>query len=871
MWIISFVRQGETGPDVGGGIGGKETAYGNDVYFQSHYTEGLFGTKLFEKWYRVPQGTDPGAKIERGIDGTHPKNCSTIHPTLPVHFDIQPSVIAYKQFVWQNLAQSVWKTNLTNFIRHMQNSVAIRSLFDSSGYIDEFVSLEDDYFHLKNEINFYPMYEFVRHRFEQQQQQLQQTIAKQKHLRLFHAALISKLLALRNHSLIVTDLDLLSDQKSMKKSFDALNTDRMAYIRRLRDASRNSLATRIQTAIEFAESEMGDKMWSLHVANPCDECIEELQAQMIHHRIVTTLKIAQTFLSLVVRDVNALMNDATEKHSNIDSIWDAESRKTPMVVTTMSTVYTTRMSQIAEHFKAKPREFKELLVDFDGILKQEGNGKLSELQPMIIDLSDRMDEILTNNGIPMETMTSALIFGQTNLTDAIERAKSQFQTETKKDKAIERLNRMHDLLNCFALGIETYRNCRNNPKKLTAFNEQIHRFQGSLHKWTEYDQEINGILLALLRQMDKFIRNANVLNDTHFTIGVHDWNIQSALADLGRIFDRVRRRPLFDRNLEWSIDLIKQQIKMMFGVYNHIRVYADRVKLVALLENIEKVSDDQTANAKASILSDSIYASLMLELCRTTVQVQKMSVFPMDQQCLTLCEIATPPADFKSGSSQSIRQEFLNNIENAVQKFQFSDSRQSFYRWKYADFKGEIQRLLNGKAVTFNADITTANTLDDAPTSTDANAVKFRSIQLDFHLTNETKQIEFYEVLRNFKITMKMIGSGGYYKCNRRIYSIPIDVDVTFKFKIENNRTISADSNEFGSKLMQTKAFLSPFTVWNIQVVSETNEYDQLKTFENEEIELQLSGDASFVSDSGFDQQVCSDELNKNYQLDRIL
>lgn len=47
---------GETGPDVDGGIGGKKTTFGNDTHFQSHYTEGLFGTKLFEKWYRILQG-----------------------------------------------------------------------------------------------------------------------------------------------------------------------------------------------------------------------------------------------------------------------------------------------------------------------------------------------------------------------------------------------------------------------------------------------------------------------------------------------------------------------------------------------------------------------------------------------------------------------------------------------------------------------------------------------------------------------------------------------------------------------------------------------------------------------------------------------
>lgn len=871
MTYPTHPHTGETGPDAGGGIGGLETAYGNDTYFQSHYTEGLFGTKLFEKWYRISQGSDPGRIIERGLDGTYPANCSTVHPLIPVHFDVQPSVIAYKQFVWQNFMQSAWKTNLTNFIDELQNNVAIRSFFNANGYIDEFISLERDYFHLKNDIDFHPMYEFIRHRFEQQ------PIENQKHLRLFYAALISKMLAIRNHTLIATDLDLLSDQNALKAQIEALNTDRIGYIKRMRDASKTSLAARIQSVGALTGSALNtitDQIGSLPDENHCDECIEQLQAQMIHHQIVQPVQVIQLFLSLIVQDADALMNEASSIESaQIDSIRGAEKRS-PVMVTTMSTPYTTQMSQIAEHLRFKPQQFKELLVDFDGILKQDTSNKLQQIQQMVVDLTAQMDEILANDRIAVEKMTMSLIHGQTNLTHTIELVKSQFQVEKRKDKSTERLNRMHGLLKCFALGIETYLNCRNNPKKLTALNEQIERFQGNLRKWSEYEQQIYRILMPRLNRMDKSIQNAHILNDTHFQLEVSDWDIQPALTDLDRIFDRIRRRPLYDQHLEKSIDLIKQQLKIIFGLYNHIQVYADRVKLVALLENIETASDEQAADpgidAKVAILNDSIYSNLMLELCRTTVQVQKMTVFPMDQHYLTLCEIATPPTTFTNNSSQLIKKEFMQNIDGLVQKFRFSDSHQSFYQWKYLDFKEEIQQLLNGTAVTFNADISTANTFANGSTPIDLNALKFKRIDLSFHLANETRQMEFNDVLKNFHVTMKMIGSN-YFKCSRRIYSIPIDVDVSFEFKIENSTTISAASNGIDSKLMAMKPFLSPFTTWTIKLVSETNDYDQLKTFENDEIDVQLSGDASFVSNDDLDQQVCNDALNKNYQLDRIL
>lgn len=54
---------GETGPDADGGVGGQKTAFGHDKHLQSHYTEGLFGTNLFEKWYHILQGTQTNQMV----------------------------------------------------------------------------------------------------------------------------------------------------------------------------------------------------------------------------------------------------------------------------------------------------------------------------------------------------------------------------------------------------------------------------------------------------------------------------------------------------------------------------------------------------------------------------------------------------------------------------------------------------------------------------------------------------------------------------------------------------------------------------------------------------------------------------------------
>lgn len=794
---------------------------------------------------------------------------------MPVQLDIQSSIIAYKQFVWQNFALSAWKTNLTNFIDKLQNNEAIRSFWHVDGYIDEFISLENDYFHSKNDIDFIPMYEFVRHRFEQQTQHQKQAIENPNYSRLFYAALITKVLALRNHNHITTISDLRSDYNSTKRNIEDLIGDRIGYIKRMCDANENSLEARFQSAGELVESISTSisRIRTRPFENRCDDCIEQLQAQMIREQMVTSLKIIQSFLSLTMHDIDALRKDASDKNVQIDSITNFK-RRSPVMITTASAPFTAQISRIAENLHFKTHPFKELLDDFDSILKQDTSNKLNEIQQIVADLSTKMDEISANNRMLNENLADAFIFGQTNLTNAIDRVKQRLKMSNTK--ASERLGRMQSLLKCFALGLETYQNCRNNPKKLTALNEQIDRFQGDLHKWTEYKQSIYRAVLPQSMQMDESMQNAIVLNDTHFTLDVRHWNIRPTLAELDKIFDRIRRRPLFDENIEFSMDLMKQQIKLFFSLYNHIRVYSDRVKLVALLEYIEtstkRPETDPKIQTKMAILNDDIYSNLMLEICKTVIQVQKMYNFPFGRNYSTLCDISTPFAEISHNSSQLIKQAFFYNIDDLISRREDSiasetifDTNQPFYQWKYHDFKDQIQQLLNGKTVTFNS----VATLKNWP-SMDKNAMKFRKIQINFKLENETKQIEFNDVLKNFQVMMRIIGNN-YYKCGRRIYTIPIDVDVSFQFNIVNNTTIISKSNGIDSKFMQRKPFLSPYTVWNIQLISESSRFDELKAFENEDIELQLLGDGRFIEDKELGQQACNDDLIENYQLDRIL
>lgn len=148
-----------------------------------------------------------------------------------------------------------------------------------------------------------------------------------------------------------------------------------------------------------------------------------------------------------------------------------------------------------------------------------------------------------------------------------------------------------------------------------------------------------------------------------------------------------------------------------------------------------------------------------------------------------------------------------------------------FYVWKYDENQNEIDSLLAGEATVLTANI--ANGLK-------LNAVKFNELEIRFKLTNQT---QFDNILNKFELKLTML-SYCHYGCNDRIHSSAFDIATTQSFLRRDGKPASATLSY--DKLRNGDYFASPYATWLIQLTNR-NKIDQLKSFRNQILELQLT------------------------------
>lgn len=187
---------------------------------------------------------------------------------------------------------------------------------------------------------------------------------------------------------------------------------------------------------------------------------------------------------------------------------------------------------------------------------------------------------------------------------------------------------------------------------------------------------------------------------------------------------------------------------------------------------------------------------------------------------------------------------------------------ESFFYWDNINYKDEIVQLMNGHEVIFVADI------DDG---LKLNAIKYNEIWLNFKLVNETIQNEFDAELYRFSVVMEMVGNS-FYRCNNRIYCIPLENTVRFSFTLEAGQPWKV--NDVYGKLKTADPFLSPYTAWKISLVSKNNDdadYLQLKEYQNYVYEISLEGRGQYLdNEAKLIYQTCNDRLDKFYRLESV-
>lgn len=191
-------------------------------------------------------------------------------------------------------------------------------------------------------------------------------------------------------------------------------------------------------------------------------------------------------------------------------------------------------------------------------------------------------------------------------------------------------------------------------------------------------------------------------------------------------------------------------------------------------------------------------------------------------------------------------------------------SQPPFYVWKSYKIKNEMKKLLQGQPITLHADVVDG---------VNQNAIKFNDIGIRMKLVVATtsQQAELETELGNFRVSMTMVGNN-YYRCDSRYYSISLDrnVDIDMTFAKAADGDLKERNDPF-KRIRENDPFLSPYAMWIIKLDHPIRDFRGLSKFINENIDLELVGRGQYLKHGTFSTDICNDQLDQYYNLDRIV
>lgn len=527
--------------------------------------------------------------------------------------------------------------------------------------------------------------------------------------------------------------------------------------------------------------------------------------------------------------------------------------------------------------------FAEQLTDLGKILNENNSTEFDKVRNAVATVTKKIEDEpkFAAANIAYESLQSCKEWIENDLSAT----KKHFEEIKKKEKvagikenekyiaeSMEAIEQMQTLLKVTAnVGLDMYKQNRDDDAKLDEINAEIESYQDQINTWKQYEETIKMIMLPQLIEIQTSFDEAttNLSAKSHVQLDITKWEIQSALGDLKKFVIEMAKaqESLLEGDLRHCIEKIVEGITVMITVYDRIDAYTEQSNLAELISNVAigstGVKDPRLEEAMFN-LDKIVKTNLVLERFESLMQAVKQHKFPYAQRYLD--KFNKFPTDLQSNDTKLVIETVTANINSLQGELQSSestlelvdthmfsnhsfDSSQPFYTWHYQDF--DIQQLLNGDQVTLKSDISKGLHFS---------SVKLKEISINLKLENQWRQKELDAELEKLEIVMTMVGNN-YYRCNNRIYYISMEKDVMLIFRMRNGNVVG--KNNIYQKISTSDYFLSPYTVWNILLRSSDDNFNGLKSFKDENIDLQLTGSGQFITDDVLG--VCSSDLDNYY------
>lgn len=199
----------------------------------------------------------------------------------------------YKSFVRESLVNSARKTELQKFLIDLEQNVEIQSIYDTFGLMNDLESLENQYFQLRNKIDFEPHIEALINRISSHMNTTEED-SDQKVLKYLYTTTLTKLFEVKNranHASIINLLDYMDVVQDHIMNLREINTK--VIIDEYQNAYQNSLAIKIDRAAKYIEKQIIPEIKNIFLE--LDEYIIKLVEQTVMKKLRTGQAIKEAY------------------------------------------------------------------------------------------------------------------------------------------------------------------------------------------------------------------------------------------------------------------------------------------------------------------------------------------------------------------------------------------------------------------------------------------------------------------------------------------------------------------------------------------------------------------------------------------------
>lgn len=750
--------------------------------------------------------------------------------------------------------------------------------FHPNAYINEFNELEQHFFDSNNFIDILPFHESLLNRFNKS------SYAEQ--MPLLRTALLTKIHSMRSGQLTNMVIDVIGFiDFTLQRIDDLIDLNHTIAVYDRRAKYQSDINSLIAEANRYIESDSGPyihelfeslkiefddiideivelKKESYENSQKKKEALEKLKENIEARKFLSVFDvIEQSLLSL--GSEGQLIASIVSMGANIGRslLRDPENVFSEFIPIPSAIVHKTEVLDLYENHQRKKIDALDKIFD-----KSENSPEIKDvdsttttdgLQNILGDGSD----LLKKCEIMLKELGNYVKYEQSE-TDANEKCKSLGK----------RFDKTYKLLYVADQAFNVYNEIKDDDEKLNVAYEAIERDEQTLNDLRNFENKIYNEILPNLIDIENNVKKAQKSfgSQSKIILNINNMKIAGILQNAKIEMSSIVKGFKNENRIINLIDKLIGGMTITINLYTQIKEYEEHSAL------INYITDMQLPNSRASRKLPEMYFNLEYNIKINIIIGQYLRVmtafkqltFPfassyLDMFHLPNLKIVDTPEKFKNHTDllasrlQQLKNQIIlfnsttiNNHDHDILLDDFDNFKKPFYVWRNEFNRNEISRLISGEDITLFADVRNGSSY---------NAVKFKTIDINFVAKNESYQPYINTILESIEFNLTHSGIS-LYRCGNFFYHVNTPPQIIVFGKMGENG-LATHRNLVYDKIHNGGFMLSPYTYWHLKISGKN-----LSILQNYEFDIELNGKGQYVAENA---NICETDLEKYYEIDK--